>query len=538
MSERILAGQVASAGLAIGPLRLLARAAEAARPQGSPEEELAALRKAVAQAASELEALAEKADAMAADILSFQQALLEDEDLVHPILAEVAAGQAAAAAWRAALDREIAAYQEGEDEYFRARGADLGDLRDRVLRALAPQNAEADLASGILAAEDLTPTAFLEADWTHLQGAVLRGGSASSHVAMLARARGVPLLIGLGEGFDALTEGAAAILDAEQGLLILDPTPARLKAAERGRLAAVQRRRAAEHFALLPGRTATGESVAMLANVEDPDLLSGVDPAICDGVGLMRSEFLFQSHRAWPDEERQLAAYRRVLDWAAGRPVVVRTLDVGGDKPLEGLTPEGESNPFLGLRGLRLSLARPAVFRVQLRALARAALHGALKVMLPMVTHPSEMRVARDLFTEVVEELRREGVPARLPPLGMMVEVPAAALTAEDFAADFFSIGSNDLVQYVTATGRDNASVAALHDLRHPAVLALIQQVVEAGRRMKVEVSLCGDAAGDPALIPLLLQAGVRALSMAPRRLPEAKAAVAAWPPSRERRHG
>lgn len=538
MSERILEGQVASAGLAVGPLRLPQRRAEGQRPQGSPDEELAALRGAIAQAGAELAALSEKADSMAAEILSFQQALLEDEDLIHPILAEVAAGADAVAAWQVALDREIAAYREGDDDYFKARGADLADLRDRVLRALAPAATDAAPDSGILAADDLTPTAFLEADWSRLQGAVLRAGSGSSHVAMLARARGVPLLIGLGEAFEALSEGAVAILDAEQGCLILDPTPARLAAAERGQAALAQRRRAAERFALQPGRTATGEAVAMLANVEDPALLAGIDPAICDGVGLMRSEFLFQADRPWPDEEQQLAAYRRVLDWAAGRPVVIRTLDAGGDKPIPGLTPEGESNPFLGLRGLRLSLARPAIFRVQLRALARAALHGPLKVMLPMVTHPCEMRVARDLFAEVVEELRQEGVAARLPPLGMMVEVPAAALTAEDFAADFFSIGSNDLVQYVTASSRDNAAVAKLHDLRHPAVLALIAQVVEAGRRMKREVSLCGDAAGEPALIPLLLQCGVRALSMAPRRLPEAKAAVAAWPPARERRHG
>ena len=261
--------------------------------------------------------------------------------------------------------------------------------------------------------------------------------------------------------------------------------------------------------------TADGERVHVAINVDDLALLEGLDPAHCDGIGLTRTEFLFQG-RALPDEEQQYQAYRRIVEWAAGRPVIVRTLDAGGDKPVAGLTVDGERNPFLGLRGLRLSLARPEVFRVQLRALARAATRGDLKIMLPMVTLPRELEAARAMLEEVVADLRAAGIEAAMAPLGMMVEVPAAALTATTFAADFYSIGSNDLVQYVMAASRDNPAVAPLYDARNPAVHALIRQVVKAAGGRGVEASLCGELASDPMHISTLLRLGLRRLSVTP----------------------
>ena len=208
----------------------------------------------------------------------------------------------------------------------------------------------------------------------------------------------------------------------------------------------------------------------------------------------MRTEFLFEASHGLPDEDTQYAVYRRILDWAEGRPVTIRTLDAGGDKPIKGLTVDGESNPFLGLRGIRLSLARPEVFRVQLRALCRAAVHGALKVMLPMVAVPSEFDRAAVMLDEEFAGLKTKGIACARPPLGIMVEVPAAALRAEDFDAAFYSIGSNDLTQYTMAAARDVGAVADLNDTGNPAVLALIAGTVEAGRKRGVEVSLCGDA--------------------------------------------
>jgi len=478
----------------------------------------------------------EASDAMAGEILSFQLALIEDEDLLAPVFAAVAAGTPAERAWQAVMDREIADYAAGEDEYFRARAADLTDLRDRVLAALsgdavagAAVAGEAPADGAILAAEDLTPSRFLETDWRRFGGAALKAGSAASHVAMLARARGVPLLIGLGGDFGRLRSGAAAALDAEQGLLLLRPDEASRAAFDRRLRQAAERRGLEAEFLPRPAMTRDGQRVQAQINVDDPALLERLDPAHCDGIGLARSEFLFRADRPLPDEEAQFQVYRRLLAWAQGRPVTIRTLDAGGDKPIPGLTPDGESNPFLGLRGLRLSLARPEIFAVQLRALVRAAPLGDLKVMVPMVTRPDELARTRRLLEAALADCRAAGQAAALPPLGMMVEVPAAALTAEDFPADFYSIGSNDLVQYVTATGRDNESVAALHDPRNPAVLELIGRVVAAGRARGVEVSLCGDMASDPALVPLLLERGLRRLSAAPGRLAGVKAAVAAW---------
>jgi phosphotransferase system enzyme I (PtsI) len=267
--------------------------------------------------------------------------------------------------------------------------------------------------------------------------------------------------------------------------------------------------------------------VRVLVNIDDPAIIETIAPETCDGVGLTRTEFLFQTRL--PDEATQLAFYRRLLDWAGGRPVTIRTLDAGGDKPVPGLTLP-EDNPFLGVRGVRLSLARPEVFRVQLRALARAAAGaaGRLKVMVPMVTVPAELDRVREMLATEVVALRADGIAAAMPPVGMMVEVPAAALTAEAFAADFYSIGSNDLIQYVTASARDNAAVARLADPRNPAVAELIARTVAAGETRGVEVSLCGDMASSPDLAATLLRAGVRVFSVAPAQVGVVKQAIGA----------
>jgi phosphoenolpyruvate-protein phosphotransferase (PTS system enzyme I) len=269
----------------------------------------------------------------------------------------------------------------------------------------------------------------------------------------------------------------------------------------------------------------------VLVNLDDPATLEKLDPSHCDGIGLVRTEFLFRG-RELPDEERQFRAYADVLRWADGRPVIVRTLDAGGDKPIAGLTPESERNPFLGLRGLRLSLARPEVLRVQLRALARAAALWPLSVMAPMVTVPEEFSRFRALFEEVLEELAAGGIAAARPALGMMVEVPAAALNIAAFEADFVSIGSNDLIQYVMAASRDEPAVAGLYRPRDPIVLELIRRMVEMSAAQDREISLCGEMASDPELVPLLLDAGLRRLSVAPAALGVVKAAIAAWRPA------
>lgn len=528
----VLQGIAASAGLVLGRIVIQRVCHGGRRTPGTPAEEHDALQAAMTTASGQLETLAGTVgDRAAAEILEFQIALLDDEDLVAPIFERIADGAPAHAAWRETLDAEIAAYRASGDEVLEARATDLADLRDRVLDTLSPRADPAITVDGeqaIYVAEELTPSRFLETDWTRFRGAAIKEGSAAGHVALLARARGTPLVIGLGAAFETLRDGALALLDAERGQLVLDPSPTTVGDAQ-SRLAE-QAARAATNARFLdrPAITAAGERVEVLINVDDPALLAAIDPKHTDGIGLTRTEFLFRGPEL-PDEARQYQVYTDILKWAIGRPVIIRTLDAGGDKPIAGLTPEGESNPFLGLRGLRLSLARPDVFTVQLRALARAAVGGGLKVMAPMVSTPAEFEAFRRLFEDAVAALNDEGIAAALPPLGMMVEVPAAALSASNFDADFMSIGSNDLVQYVMAAGRDIASVRSLYDTGNPAVLELIDRVVDTGERHGIEVSLCGDMASDPALVPQLLELGVRRLSVAPAVLGTVKAAIAGW---------
>src|SRR5713101_7658064 len=427
-------GRSAAPGIALGPLVRLAPVKHDACQSRSVAEERQALVEALAASQADLTLLAHEAGTDEAEaILAFQIALVEDDNLTAPAFASIAGGEVANRAWSAAIDSEIASYD---------------------------------------AADDMPPSMFLATDWRD-GGLVLRRGSPSSHVAILARSRGVPMIVGV--DVDHLENGTDALLDGEAGLLIIDPdTDTRAVYCQR-RAEQSEARQAVAAFNG-PALTASGELVRVMINVTGLAELEDLDPAHVDGIGLMRTEFLFQGREKLPTEEEQYQIYRRMVEWAAGKPVTIRTLDAGGDKPITGLTQAGDINPFLGVRGVRLSLRHLDVFRLQLRALARAAVAGNLKVMIPMVTVPEELDRCRALFGQAVEELRREGREAQLPPLGMMVEVQAAALTIEDFSADFFSIGSNDLIQYVAAASRDEPQLA---DLARPsrAVFSLIGHV-------------------------------------------------------------
>jgi phosphotransferase system enzyme I (PtsI) len=527
MIEKHFAGRSASPGVALGPLVAFAPNTCARIASDTIEGETQALRVALAKALGDLRQLVDQSRSEAAEILGFQIALLEDDALAEPALAAIAAGRAAHDAWQDAMEAEAAGYESSGDEYFRARAADLNDIRDRVLAALAGSDLVAGVPPGaIVAAVDLAPSRFLAIDWSHGGALALTAGSATSHVAMLARSRGVPAIVGLGIELNELA--GDALVDAHRGVLIVNPGPDARARFEHDAHAAFADRVRADTAALQPGLTRDGTPIRIMLNIADPAELNGLDPAICDGIGLVRTELLFHDQRELPDEEQQYAVYRRIVEWAQGRPVTIRTLDAGGDKPIPNLTFEGESNPFLGVRGVRLSFARPDVFRTQLRALARAAVHGDVKIMLPMVTLPRELATARAMLDEEVAVLFSAGVPARRASLGIMVEVPAAAIAADRFDADFFSIGSNDLTQYVAAAGRDIGAVSDLADPVQPAMLRLLSYVVDVARAQRIEVSLCGDAGGDPRAIPLLLATGLRCLSMAPALVGPAKLALAA----------
>lgn len=519
-----LRGTPAAPGLAAGRVVRLAPPARRLRRAGTAAEERASFIAALEHDRATLAGLIEAAaDESEAGILEFQLAMLEDSSLTDPVLAAIAAGAAAHDAWRQVLDALAADFAGSDDAYFRGRAADIADLRERLLDGLYG-SAEAPIVSGtIIVADDLAPSRFLAADWSG-GGLVLRRGSATSHVAILARARGVPMIVGVGGV--VLEDHREALLDADAGLLILDPDAA-ARARFAGRCAADQAARAeAATWLDRPAVTADGERIQVMINIAGPDELAALDPRRCDGIGLVRTEFLFHGRDRLPGEDEQYHFYRRILEWAGDRPVTIRTLDAGGDKPMTGFTRDGEANPFLGVRGVRLSLRHPAVFRLQLRALARSAVHGNLKVMVPMVTLPAELAQCRSLLAAAVEEVAGEGGAAAQPPLGMMVEVPAAALSLDEFAADFFSIGSNDLIQYLNAASRDEPELTALAQ-PSPALWRLLREIAAHGRRVQREVSLCGDLGGDPRHVGALLDCGLRALSASPAAIAGLKAAIA-----------
>lgn len=528
MGEIHLTGHPASPGLAIGPVAVLTGAVASRVTKGDPAQEAAALKAAIEGAAAELAELIATVHGEATEILEFQVAMLGDDALAEGAYEAVARGTAADEAWRAALDAEIAGYRAADEEYFRARAADLVDIRDRVLGGLNGTDVIAKISGdSVVTGDDISPSTFLAVDWTRGGAIALASGSPSSHVAMLARSRGAPMVVGLGPLPWNGQPPSLALVDGDTGSVIFDPKPETRRLFEQRMAAARAAQVAADAGRFKPALTADGRRIAVLLNVAAPEDLADLDPAICDGIGLVRTEFLFEGSRGLPGEDAQYAVYRRILEWAAGRPVTIRTLDAGGDKPIPGVTVDGERNPFLGLRGIRLSLARPEVFRVQLRALCRAAVHGALKVMLPMVAIPSELDRANAMLDVEFAALGAEGIACARPPLGIMVEVPSAALCAEEFGAAFYSIGSNDLTQYTMAAARDIGAVANLNDAGHPAVLALIARTVEAGRKRGVEVSLCGDAAADTRLTKALLATGLTILSVSPIAVARLKAAIA-----------
>lgn len=523
MAELRLKGRPASPGIAEGlPFRMPERE-NAHRKIGTPLEEEQALREAIGGAVQHLTALSQKIEAEAAEMIGFQIAMLEDDALAEPALNHISLGLSALDAWLNAMDAEIQSYRLAEDEYFRARSADLEDMRDLVAERLLGLESVMIPEGAIILARDFQPSRFLSIDWSKGGAILLSEGSPTSHVAMLARARGIPMIVALGELPDLQS---TMLVDGGQGEAVIAPEAETYDHYRRRSDLARADGEAASALIKQPAVTRDGTPISILINIADPAELDRVDKSICDGIGLVRTELLFGSGPSLPDEDTQYRIYRHIVEWAEGRPVTIRTLDAGADKPIAGLTIDHESNPFLGVRGIRLSFARPEIFRVQLRALARAAVHGSLKVMAPMITTPAEYRQFVAMMHDEVSALNVSGIAAACPKLGMMVEVPAAAIAIDEFDAEFFSIGSNDLTQYVTAAGRDNGAVADLADPLHPAMIKLFSTLAQYGEQSGRDVSLCGDAAGDIILAPMLIASGLRTLSMAPSLVGSVKLAI------------
>jgi phosphocarrier protein FPr len=533
-----LSGLPASPGVAVGPARHVhpPDIEVPPGPAGEPKEEWAALEAAIDATRVEISAtratVSARADEQSAAIFDAHLLFLEDEELLVPVRSAILdGGRGAGEAWKEAVDRVAETWRALDDPYLRERAGDVEAVGAQVLaHLLGGASARPSLASeGVLIAADLTPADTAGLDPAIVVGIATALGGPTSHSAILASSLGIPAVVGLGRAVLEIAEGATVIVDGEGGTVSSDPEPAQIAEAERRAESFRAREAAARAEATRPAVTRDGTSIEVLANVGQPADVEAALDAGAEGVGLLRTEFLFIGRDSMPSEEEQEAAYRGIAEPLGGHPLIVRTLDVGGDKPLPYLPVPAEANPFLGLRGLRLGLARPDVLRTQLRAILRVAADHPVKVMFPMVTSLAEFRAARALAEEARHQV--EGAGGRVPSyleVGIMVEVPAAALAAEAFAADvdFFSIGTNDLTQYTLAAERGNERVAGFADALHPAVLRLIRMTAQGAGSHGRMVGVCGEIAGDPVAVPILVGLGVRELSAAPPAVPRVKRAV------------
>jgi phosphotransferase system enzyme I (PtsI) len=539
--ESILRGIPASPGIVVGPLHLLRWEVPEVRQRLIDDAEipgeLARLHAALERARERLRHLRRRAEAQAgpeeAAIFDVQLSILDDGDLVAAVEALVRQNLGAEKAfdlvlleWRQHFARHSAAM-------LRERVGDLTDVHIRVLSILLglPDHDPVELppgANAILVTHDLTPSLTLQLDRTAIAGIATEEGTATAHVAILARSLRLPAVVGLRSGVAFLATGRQAILDGTEGTLTLDPTDAEVADARARMLAEADRAAELRVLASSEPVTRDGERLVVRANVDIPEEAELAADCGADGVGLMRTEFLVVGRAGMPDEDEQYRAYRRVVQAFRGQPVVIRTFDVGGDKLPVGGYPV-EPNPFLGWRAIRMCLDEAELFKGQLRALLRAAVHGDLRIMLPLVVTVDEVRQARQLLGEAVDELAARRVPFRADvPVGVMIETPAAAVACDTFVrdADFFSLGSNDLVQYTLAVDRGNARLAPRYTPLHPAVLRLVAQVQATGAENGLDVSVCGEMASQPLTVFALLGLGVRHLSVAPRAVAEVKRVI------------
>ena len=522
---RSIQGRGVSDGLAQGPLVFFRRAE--VRPVQTagkePAEERARFLRAQAACVRELEELAGMHTGEAALLLETHAMLAEDEDFIACILACMERGDCAESAVQQAGEQFAALFFNMDDPYMRERAADVTDVARRLLCILTGQEERSFVltAPAILCADDLSPSETLGLDRSFLLGFLTREGSKASHTAILARTLGIPAVCGLGADLPE-EDGLLCCLDGGEGTVVLDPDEAFLtRWAERTARQREERARC-EAVRGLEDVSPDGRRVDILCNIGTPADLPAVLDGDGRGIGLLRSEFLFLGRKTPPGEEEQLAAYKSVTAAMGDKPVVIRTMDLGADKQAAFLPVEVEPNPALGLRGVRLCLERPELFRTQLRALYRASAFGNVSVMFPMIASAWEVRECRRVCGEVMDELEREGIPFRREtPLGIMIETPAAALMAEELAweADFFCLGTNDLTQYVLACDRQAGHLDRYRDPRHPAVLRAVRMAAEGARAAGIPVSICGDLAGDAGLLSEFLAWGIGALSVPPARV-------------------
>jgi phosphocarrier protein FPr/phosphocarrier protein len=524
-TDGALQGVIASRGFAVGQAVQLRRPeVQVAEAGAGADHENAALERARAAVRARLQRRAEAGMDAAREIAAAHLELLDDPEVLAGARALLAQGKSAGFAWRAAVGSSVEALRALADARLRERVDDLLDLEAQVLVALtgaAASHTPELPAQAIVIGRELLPSQLAALDAGRVAGICMAAGGPTSHAAILAAAMGIPALVALGPAVLALRDGTALVLDAQRGVLEIDPGPARLAGARTQVAGRLARRAAEQAAAQRECRTADGTRIEVLANIGS---LAEAESAVrngAEGCGLLRTEFLFLERQVPPPEAEQTAEYQRIADVLGARPLTIRTLDAGGDKPIAYLPLPPEDNPALGLRGVRTSLAYPQLLRTQLRAVLAVRPPERCRLLLPMITDVDEIHAVRALLEEVCRELGRSA-PI---PVGVMIETPAAALLAERLAAvaDFLSIGTNDLTQYTLAMDRGHPQLAHRLDALHPAVLHLIARTVEGARAHDRHAAVCGGLASEPLAAPLLVGLGVHELSAVPAVIPQLK---------------
>jgi phosphoenolpyruvate-protein phosphotransferase (PTS system enzyme I) len=527
-------GVGASEGVAVGPAFVHA-GEEPERQQISEadvEEELEGFRRAVEAVVARLSETARRLSASGnedeAAIFEAHVELAGDPELASGVEERVRDLESPEAAVLAVGEEYAEVFAGMEDEYMAARADDVRDVASQIAAELIGRGAEGLEAletPSVVVARNLAPSDTVRIPRGKALAFVTAEGSKTSHVSIMARSMGIPAVVGVGAALDDVLVARTMAVDGGEGYAIADPDPDTIAAFEARAEEMAAASVALDEYRHVEARTRDGRRIEVSANLGSASEAEDALDWGAEGVGLFRTEFLFMERPELPSEEEQYEAYGAVARTFGARPVIIRTLDVGGDKDLPGVDQPAEENPFLGWRGIRMSLDTPSLFRPQLRSILRAGALGNLKVMFPMISDVEELRAAKAMLAECERELEREEAEVGQVEVGIMVETPSAALCARELAAEvsFFSIGTNDLVQYTLAADRGNERLRRLQDADHPAVLELIRITCEAAREEGIWVGVCGEAAGDPALIPRLLELGVTELSMSAPSIPRAK---------------